>query len=540
MLCGRNLTRSKAWLAAAMLLGLGGGMAQAKTVRVALNGYENNLTPFSLMFQSAPNVHDILNLVYDTLFWSQVKENPEPWLAESAEPSPDRKVWTVRLRRGVTWHDGKPFTAADVKFTFEYYVQYADQAGRHGHHVADAPPFERAEIVDDQTVRLVFKEPAPTFLQLPGADLPILPKHIWESITEPAKSTKSLPIGTGPFKMVEIVPDQLYRMAANESYFKGRPTIDELVVPIIKDPAAAFAALQAGQVDMVARNVPPELVEQFSSNKSLKLIKSSKFESIQVNFNTRKGDLANPKVRKAISLAIDSQALVKTVLLGHGLAGRDGFMHPGSPFALPGGSHGYDPKQATDLLVAAGFTQVDAEGFRSTADGRRMQVSILVSSFEPQSLRAVQLAAQQARAAGIKIIPEIVDPATMRQQRQASIAKAPSYDAYVSTYESHFHVDPDSLYYMFHSPGPKGFGVVITGYASPRFDAVAEQAAATLDMKARKEMLYDLQRILTDEMPMLVLYYPDGIFAYRPAAFDGWVADPGHGIFTKRSFLPIK
>ena len=361
--------RLAAGLALGLLLGAGSGLGQAKTLKVALNGFEGNITPFTLMFQSAPNTHDVLNLVYDTLFWSQVKENPEPWLALSAEPSPDRKIWTLKLRPGVIWHDGKPFTAADVKFTFEYYVQYTDQAARYGHHASDAPPFDRAEILDDLTLRLFFKEAAPTFMQLPGGDLPILPKHVWESVTEPFKFSKALPVGTGPFKVTEIVPDQLYRMAANENYFKGKPTVDELLLPIIKDPAAAFAALQAGQVDMVARNVPPELVAQFSANKALKLMKGSKFESIQLNINSRKGDLANPKVRKAISLAIDSQALVNTVLLGNGKPGRDGFVHPDSPFALPGGGHAFDPKQAERLLVEAGFTQVDPEGTRSAADG---------------------------------------------------------------------------------------------------------------------------------------------------------------------------
>src|SRR5262249_33116003 len=183
--------------------------------------------------------------------------------------------------------------------------------------------------------------------------------------------------------------------------------------------------------------------------------------------------------------------------------------------ALPGGSHAYDPKRAADLLVATGFTKLDQDGVRSTPDGHRMEVSVLVSSFEPQALRAIQLAAQQARAAGIKLVPEIVDPATMRQRREATIAKPPVYDAYVPTLEAHFHVDPDGLYYFFHSPGPKGFGVVITGYSNPRFDEIAQQATKA-DLKPRKEMLYELQRILAEDVPMMVLYYPYRIYAYRP------------------------
>jgi peptide/nickel transport system substrate-binding protein len=97
------------------------------------------LTPFTLTMLSLPDVHDTVNLIYDTLFWSQVKENPEPWLAERADPSPDRKSWTVKLRPGITWHDGVPFTAEDVKFTFDYMKQIPN--GRYSHHVWESPVF---------------------------------------------------------------------------------------------------------------------------------------------------------------------------------------------------------------------------------------------------------------------------------------------------------------------------------------------------------------------------------------------------------------
>jgi peptide/nickel transport system substrate-binding protein len=107
----------------------------------------------------------------------------------------------------------------------------------------------------------------------------------------------------------------------------------------------------------------------------------------------------------------------------------------------------------------------------------------------------------------------------------------------MSTLESHGHVDPDALYYFFHSPGPKGFGAAISGYSNPRYDQLVE-GATTLGVDERKPLLYDAQRILAEEAPVVVFYYPDGDYAYRPAAYDGWVSDLGHGIFTKRSFLP--
>ena len=122
------------------------------------------------------------------------------------------------------------------------------------------------------------------------------------------KAAEARPIGTGPYKLVEIVPNEQYRFEANADYFKGKPTVDEIVMPIVPDPAAAFAALRTGQVDFVARNVPPELIDQFSGLPDLKVVEGTKLESTQLYFNARKAPLTDPKLRKAISLAIDGQS----------------------------------------------------------------------------------------------------------------------------------------------------------------------------------------------------------------------------------------
>ncbi|GAC1331584.1 MAG: ABC transporter substrate-binding protein [Mycobacteriales bacterium] len=511
--------------------------APPRVVRVAIPGYENNLTPFTLSFGAFPNTHDLINLVYDTLFWSQSKEQPEPWLAETATASADNLTWTVKLRSGVTWHDGVAFTADDVAFTFDYYRSQAGSSGRYAHHVFDVPPLDRAEVVDPLTVRLVYKAPAPTFRIMPGADLPILPKHIWDKVAAPGTATKDLPIGTGPFKVVEMVSDQRYRMVANAAYFKGKPTVDELDLRVVKDQAAAFGALSAGDVDMVARDVPPELSAQYTKGTDVKVLKATRFESDQLYWNARKAPLTDPRLRKAISLAVDSQALVDTVLLGHGTAGRDGFTHPESPWAMPGGTHEHDLAKAQRMLDDAGYTARDADGVRKAPNGQRLEFHVLVSSFEPQDLRAVQLMGQQIAPTGVRVVADALDPAALRTRRQAPPGQAPTYDAYVSTLETHAHVDPDSLYYFFHSPGPKGFGATISGYSNAKFDALSEKAA-TLAPAERKPLLHDMQRILADEAPAIVFWYRDGEHAFRPAAYAGWVPDPGQGIFTKRSFLP--
>lgn len=513
---------------------------QPATLRVAINGFENNLTPFSVTFGAFPNTADLVNLVYDTLFWSQVRDNPEPWLAVSAEPNSDFTQWTVKLRDGVTWQDGKPFTADDVKFSFDYYLGPAGLAGgRWGHHVYDTPQYASGEVLDPQTVRLTYVRPAPAFKIMPGADLPILPKHIWEGVKDP-KTMTQLPVGTGPFRLVQVVPDQLYRFEANEQYFKGAPTVKRLELPVVPDPSAAFAALRTGEVGAVATEVPPQLFDQFSRNGDIKVLSSSKLTSTQLFFNARKPPLNDPRLRKAIAQAVNRQALVDTVLLGHGTAGRPTFLHPDSPFAAPPSDPNtrsdYDPAAARALLDSAGY-RPGADGMRTGPDGKPLSFSVLVSSFAPEDIRAAQLIAQQVQPLGITLRVEALDAAALRARRAAQPGAVPAYDAYISSLEAHTHADPDGLYYFFHSPGKMGFGATISGYTNAAFDKLVENAR-TADLAQRKTMLTQAQDLLASEAPAIVLWYRNGEWAYRPAAYDGWVADPGQGVFTKRSFLP--
>lgn len=104
--------------------------------------------------------------------------------------------------------------------------------------------------------------------------------------------------------------------------------------------------------------------------------------------------------------------------------------------------------------------------------------------------------------------------------------------------EAHAHVDPDALYYFFHTPGERGFGETQTSYSNPEFDEIVVRAGESGDLEDRRELLAEAQRILARDVPMIVTMYPDGIWALRPDAYQGWIADFGHSPLTKRSFLP--
>lgn len=498
------------------------------TVRVAFNAFENNITPFTLTMQGLPVVHDLVHLVYDSLFWSQAREEPEPWLAESAEPNDDFTEWTVTIRDGVTWHDGEPVTAQDVAFTYDLILEIEDPS-RYGHHIHDVPFYTRSEVHDDTSLTMFFDQPAPTFPAVPGGDAPIIPEHVWGEVDNPSEATDIDPVGSGPFEVVDIVPDQQYVLEANADYFMGAPLVDRLELPIVPQPTSAFAALRAGQVDAVDVGVPPELVDQMRADDEIEVIDGTRFESVHLHFNMTQAPLDDPDLRRAIRLAMDRQSIVDSVLLGEGEPGRDGWLHPEVHWADPGDTSTFDLDAAEELLDEAGYDQRDDEGVRLTPDGEPLSFTVLVAAVQPLHQRAMDIAAQQVAAAGIDLTVEAIEPASLMQARRAG-----QFDAFVTNLEAHAHGDPDTFYFFF---GPGIAGTFFGGFDDEDFNEATLAASQVSDLDERREAIHGLQEEFAELAPAIVLYYPDGNYAYRSEAYEGWIDDPGHGHFTKRSFL---
>lgn len=502
-------------------------------LRIGLHAAEKNLNPF-ISPQALPITHDFTMLVYDTLFWSQTRFDPEPWLATGVEASDDFRTWTVSLQDGISWHDGMPFTAEDVAFTFQYMSDLGGP-GRYGHHITDHPTFVAATVVDPLTVELTFEDPIATFKLLPGGDLPIVPKHIWEGVEDPTQDATSLAIGTGPYRMTEYDPGTSYRLEANADYFKGAPLVDTLIMPVIPDAQAAFAGLQTGELDFVTRNLPAQLHDPVNANPDLEIIEGSRMQSLYLMFNTRKPALQDPTVRKAMSMALDVQQIVDIVEGGLGRPGNDTWTHPDSEFAHPAGGHLFDPAAAAALLDEAGYAVGDA-GTRASSDGTALEFTLLVNAAAPPQIRAGELVKEQLEPLGVNITVEPLDAPAIGAARRPGPDGPPTVDMFIAVFEAHAHADPDHLFFFFHTPGSGGVGAVFSGYANPEFDALLE-AGLSLPVEEKAALIEQAQDIFAAEAPAVTLSYPNGRWAYRPAAYDGWISDPGHGVFTKRSFL---
>jgi peptide/nickel transport system substrate-binding protein len=468
----------------------------------------------------------LLELVHDKLFApSPFVPDPEPALAERATQL-DPSTWVVELRRNVTWHDGQPFTADDVKFTYESYRD--GEPNRHTHHVSDVPRIERIEAVDPYTVRFECGYPCPSLDRITMADLPILPKHIWGGITSP-RTFRGLPVGTGPYRLAEYQPDKFYRFEANQSYFGGRPLVDELMMPIIKDQTATFVALRTGQVDAAARDVPPEVLAEFRRNAALKLLSTAPLSITELRLNYMRPPFDRPEFRRALSLATDREALVTTLLLGHGRPGLRGYPHPDSPWTAPNLSTPFDLTQARRMLDQIGFTDRNGDGVREQADGTPLTFVIKVDAGEPTWVRAAELLARQYSAAGLKVTVEALDGAVLSRQ-----ASAREFDMYVSEIGPHGAADPDQ-FIMSHRSGY----LWRAGLPYPEMDALWEEWRAAATVETRKQVAFRMQELFNRQPTSLALYYPEENWAVRPAAYDLWAESRGYGIVHKWSFLPL-
>jgi peptide/nickel transport system substrate-binding protein len=500
-------------------------LAIAQPLRVAVTQEIANLTPYS-----AGVPENLLELVYDKLAGpSPYLADATPWLAESIVPEgQDGRGWRIRLRDGIRWHDGKPFSAEDVAFTLRYYRD--GPANRWTHHVSDTPKLDTVEVVQRLALRIRCAQACPHFDKVTAADLPILPMHVWSKVGQPHRYRGPV-IGTGPYRLTTTVPGRYLRLDANPDYFAGKPLVDRIVLSMIRNPVTAFTALRAGELDLVAAPVPPELQAALSRQPELALMKSNPLTAVEMRINFEREPFSDPTFRQALALALNPDEILQRVRLGRGRSGILGYPHPDSPWTAGGLTQpGNDPVAAARKFDALGFIDRDRDGWREAANGSPLRFSIKVSSSEPLHLRAAQVVARQLKHVGIDLRVEAID-----QARHRALFSNRQFDLMISEIGPHGLADPDQLLQSFRS----GY-LWRAGRSYPALDLLIDAWLRADTPAGRAEAGHALQRLQNQAPTTLVLYYPDSYWAYRPEKFDGWNAVAGQGIFHKWSLVKLQ
>lgn len=291
-----------------------------------------------------------------------------PGLATSWEELDQGKRIRFKLREGVKFHDGEPFNAAAVKFSFD---RLLGPEGAKGPQQSNYNTIASVEVIDDNTVDFHLKAPDPvllTKLASYGAMI-VPPKYIQEKGDD---YFNAHPVGTGPFKFVSYEPKVNIQLAANADYWGGAPKLSELEYRFIAEPATAIAELQAGRVDLVIPpTIPIGMIPTIQGDSKLEIVTSPGPTVYALRFNTRDGITKDPRVRKALILGVDRDAIINSVLAGQAspiasFQGKLSFGYDPAMKPLP-----YDPEQAKALLKEAGVTpgaqvQIDLRGNEAT------------------------------------------------------------------------------------------------------------------------------------------------------------------------------
>jgi peptide/nickel transport system substrate-binding protein len=400
-----------------------------------------------------------------------------PGLAESWRVE-DPTTWIFNLRRGVTWHDGSPFTAADVLHSFNRIAN--DPGSRQKSNIS--PVVERVEIVDDHTIKVITKTPTAPLLDYFKELVAITSKAQYDQYGDDVWKEK--PLGTGPYIFKELVPNQYLVIAKNPNWWGGAVDgPDEVVYRVMREPEVRATALLNGEIQ-IAQSVPPHMAERITAAPAKKIVTADTVEIMFLAMSPRTKPWDNKLVRQAVAYAIDRDAIIDGVF--HGQAIRlDGPIGPGQyayqPDLQP--RYTYDPERARQLLAQAGYpTGLDVEFF--TPVGRYTQ-----------DKQAAEAMTAMLNAVGIRARLLTSEWPTLWADVQ--VGKVPFY--YMGRGSV---LDPGRPLSEYFESGvsPR------VGYSNPALDALFVKERGSFDPNERKKVLSDLLSLLTEEAPAHFLW----------------------------------
>ncbi|MEV4174140.1 ABC transporter substrate-binding protein [Nonomuraea sp. NPDC049709] len=503
--------------------------AAAKSVTIAVSSDEGTLTPFTN--QTGYPGNNLVKLIFDTLAIVQ-GDGVVPLLAKQIQTT-DNKVFTLPLRSGVTWHDGKPLTAEDVVFSVEFYKKNME-----GDSSIDVRPVESVTANGD-TVTLTLKAPDPEFPRRILADMAILPKHLWSSVEKVSEAGADKAIGSGPYKLTRYDNARGYTFTANTSYALGKPKVDTVKVVVIPEESTQFAALRTGEIHMSARIVPPQQLQALERQPNIGIVKGTEFASTLLAFNTTRAPFDKPEIRRALAKAIDVADLVKTALLGQGTPGNPGFIHAGSPVKPDQLTPLYDAEAAKRELDALG-AKPGPDGIR-VLDGKPMSYELLVQSASTDRLRSAELIRDMLKTVGVAVKVTSLDSDSLDAKvwPDYDVRKGRNYDMSMWGWSAPVMLSSGTIAQLVASDPDDG-SLNVVGFRNEQVDAIVKTLTSAPTMEARTTAAKQLQAQIAEQMPFLTLYYRNGAYAFRKDVYSGWTWQNGSAVLNKFSLVEFK
>ena len=507
--------------------------------------------------------YELSFLNYDMLLhFDRETLGPAPGLATDWESSEDGLTWTFTIRDDATWQDGEPVTAHDIAFTYNYILDNNISL-----YTSYFPLTDEITATDDHT--LVWKTKKPTLAPEAPPWVYIIPEHIWgefDKVSDAKKFDNVPAVGSGPFQLVEWKRGQFMRLEANKDYWGGAPTVDELVFRVFKNEEAMVQALRKGEIDF-AEAIPANLFESIKNVDGIQTHVGAAGSFTQMSFNmVANGDerpycqdynldmdpcestghpaLLDQDVRTAIAQSIDKASLIDKVLNGYGEIGTTVVPPQTAPrwhwspieteSQIP-----FDIEQAKQTLEDAGYRDTDNDGVREMpGGGRPLEFRFMLRSESPDSVKAGQFIQGWLKQIGIDTKTESVTDSKLLDEWGGN-----NYDMYIYGWGP----DPDPDFILSTFTTEQCLSWSDTCYSNPEYDALYEQQHTTADVEERKGIVEEMQRILYEESPELVLWYDNDLQAYRSDRWTGFLEQPepqgyllfGYGHYSYRNIKPV-
>ncbi len=456
-------------------------------------GDASNLIP---ILSSDSTSHGIAGMIYNGLVKYDKDLNVVGDLAESWDISSGGLVITFRLRKGVRWHDGRPFTADDVLYTYRVTIDPKTPTAYSG----DFLKVKTAEVLDPYTFRVTYDKPfAPALMSWSAA---VMPRHLLEGKDITRTPLSRRPVGTGPYMFKEWVTGQKIVLMSNPDYWEGRPYIDGYILRIIPDMATMFLELRAGGIDRM--DLTPLQYTRQTENPLFRR-DFNKYRYLSFSYTYLGYNLANPlfadkRVRQAISHAINKDEIIQGVLLGLGRESTGPFK-PGTPFYNPKvRRYPYDPRKARELLAEAGWKDSNGDGLLEK-DGKPFTFEIITNQGNEVRKKTAEIIQRRLADIGIQVKLRVIEWAAFVKE----FINKRKFDATILGWT--IPLDPD-LYDVWHSSktGPDELNFI--SYKNREVDDLLERGRSTFDVKARKRCYDRIQEILAEEQPYTFLYCP--------------------------------
>jgi peptide/nickel transport system substrate-binding protein len=436
----------------------------------------------------------VVSQIHDSLYLVNDQYELEPSLAESYEPSADGKSYTFKLRQGVKFHNGDPFTSADVKYTFDWIKDPANASTRG----ATMELVESVEAPDENTVVVNLSAADATFMVNTSTTL-IYPATYHAEVGEEAYS--GAPIGTGAFKLDgggEWIPAQRTVLVANEEYFRGRPNFDQFQIDIVPEAAGRMAALETGAADNSIWTLNAEDNTTISESGDFTVYLTLNNAVNHFVLNNEKPALADLAVRKALLHATDRQAFIDDVYLGQAVMATSNLSPNVEKFYNPDVTiYEYDPEISKTLLDEAGWVAGD-DGVRAK-DGTKLAFTLAIIQGDSQRRPEAEVAQQWYKDIGVEMELEEVTDAV------AGMIEG-KYDASLFNWVYGGNSgEPDSRDTL-SSTGSNNF----SHFSNEELDGLLQDGILELD-EAKRVVIYNrVQEIVAENVPFLYFLHPQG------------------------------